>query len=393
MNFDRAAARAERTTVVLLSSAHPARDKRVFEKVARALSEMGLEVTHVCPAATDESVGEEIIDRIRIVRYRRKTGLMRRALGVPRLIGHALREGGDVYHCNEVDSWLAGVVAARWRRAKVVFDVHEHYPSIFTSRHLPPFLRKWGGLFIRLLYRALTPVTDGLVFAKSTVEADFPNHPLTALVRNLPPLRLLATTAEIRPSSGDEILAVHTGVLRRARGWPQMLDALVLASSDISLRIVGGFTDGSGNDFDRRVTELGLTERVEIEPWLPFDAAFDQLRDADIGLILFQPGVQNHVFASPHKLFDYMLAGLPVIAPAFGVEIAQIVDRHDCGILVDPSDPADIADALERLAGDNELRRRMGERGRRAVIEELNWERESECLLDLYRRLGVPLEG
>lgn len=385
---------SDRSRVVLLSSAHPAHDKRVFEKEARALFAAGLDVTHLCPAASGETVGVEVTDGIRIRRYRRAAGNLRRILGIPVLIREALREEADIYHCNEVDSWLAGLILAKLRGGKVVFDVHEHYPSVFASRYLPSLIRPLGSAFIRLLYRALAPLTDGLVFAKAAVAADFPtSRPATAVVRNLPPLRLIESHGESRPRRDGQAIAIHTGALRRARGWPQMLDALALtAQPGVTLRLVGGFTDRSRSDFDSRVAELELGHRVDVEPWLPFEDAFERLLDADIGLILFQPNIQNHVFASPHKLYDYMLAGLPVIGPAFAVEVARVVQQFDCGILVDSSNPAEIASALNRLASDGDLRRRMGERGRRAVLNDLNWEREAVRLLELYRRLGASLD-
>lgn len=380
----------DRVSVCLLSSAHGAYDKRVFEKEARALSSAGFAVTHLCPAEAGREAGVEVIDGIRIRRYRRADGITGRIVALPRLFREALRENVNVYHCNEVDSWLVGLVVARLRGAKSVFDVHEHYPSVFASRHLPSMLAPFGGAFIRALFRAFGLLTDGLVFAKATVADDFPRkHSQTALVRNLPPLRLRQSVpAREHRRRLDRVVAVHTGVLRRGRGWPQMLDALAVADdAGLSLHVVGAFTDGSRGAFELRARELGLVNRVRIETWLPFEEAFARLLDADIGLILFQPGTQNHVYASPHKLYDYMLAGLPVIAPAFAVEVAEIVERYDCGLLVDPTDPTEIANAMARLVADPSLRSAMGLRGRDAILNELNWEREAERLLDFYRRL------
>lgn len=380
--------------VCFLSSAHGPQDKRVFQKEARALQEAGLSVTHLCPARDGEVARDETVQGIRIRRYRRGRGIRGRVLGLPRLVREAFREEADVYHCNEVDSWLAGLVAARLRGSKVVFDVHEHYPSIFATRHVPLPLRSLASRFIRFLFKVLSPATDGLVFAKLTVADDFPrDHPVTTIVRNVPPLRLLEVLPERRGEADQRVVAVHTGVIRRARGWPQMIDALALTTPRLSLHVVGEFTDGTGSAFDERVGELGLADRVLVEPWLPFHEAFARLLGADIGLILFQPNIQNHVFASPHKLFDYMLAGLPVIAPAFAIEVADILTRYECGILVDSADPSDIAAALDRLARSSELRREMGLRGRRAVLEELNWEQESAKLLELYRRIGVRFDA
>jgi len=112
--------------------------------------------------------------------------------------------------------------------------------------------------------------------------------------------------------------------------------------------------------------------------------AFREVEQADIGLVMFQPGFRSHTDSLPHKLFDYMLAGLPVIVPDFGVEVANIVRDAGCGVLVDPSDSRAVANALGRLAADAEERRRMGDNGRRSVLEKYNWEAEARRLVGMY---------
>jgi glycosyltransferase involved in cell wall biosynthesis len=107
---------------------------------------------------------------------------------------------------------------------------------------------------------------------------------------------------------------------------------------------------------------------------------------ADIGLVLFQPGLRNHVFATPHKLFDYWLAGLPVIAPDFSIELREYVNETGAGVLIDPSDPDAIAEAIARLA-DPGVRGPMGEAGREAVLRRYNWEAEAATLLAMYAGL------
>jgi glycosyltransferase involved in cell wall biosynthesis len=82
-----------------------------------------------------------------------------------------------------------------------------------------------------------------------------------------------------------------------------------------------------------------------------------------------------------------MMAGLPVVAPSFAEEVAYIVRETECGLLVDPSNPDEIAEVLDQLARDASLRRRLGENGRRAVLEKYNWEAEAGRLIQMYDEL------
>ena len=103
------------------------------------------------------------------------------------------------------------------------------------------------------------------------------------------------------------------------------------------------------------------------------------------GLVTFYP-VRNHVEAQPNKLFEYMSAGLPVIASDFPLW-RQIIEGADCGLLVDPCDPSQIADAMRYLLEHSDEGEAMGKLGRLAVEEKYNWEREGIKLVQLYDRI------
>ena len=166
------------------------------------------------------------------------------------------------------------------------------------------------------------------------------------------------------------------------------MDALsTMKHKNLHLQVIGEINDGSLVEFEQRVATLGLSERVAILEWMPFDEAFSYLLNADIGIIAFQPGVQNHVYAMPHKMFDYMAAGLVVVLPAFAVEVAPVVEESDCGVLIDPADPKDIASKLDALVGAPEVMREMGFRGKEAVRNRYNWEAEAARLIAMYKEL------
>ena len=100
------------------------------------------------------------------------------------------------------------------------------------------------------------------------------------------------------------------------------------------------------------------------------------------GLVLLLP-VKNYINSQPIKMYEYMAAGLPVIASDFPLW-REVVEGIGCGVCVSPFDTEAVAKAIDSLLGDPERAQRMGERGRRAVEERYNWTREEEALLDLY---------
>jgi glycosyltransferase involved in cell wall biosynthesis len=101
--------------------------------------------------------------------------------------------------------------------------------------------------------------------------------------------------------------------------------------------------------------------------------------------VLFHP-VPNHVFAQPNKMFEYMSAGIPVIASDFPLWKA-IIEGNKCGICVDPLNPDEIADAIEWIAQHPNEAEEMGNNGRRAVETIYNWDIERNKLLAFYQKI------
>jgi glycosyltransferase involved in cell wall biosynthesis len=128
-----------------------------------------------------------------------------------------------------------------------------------------------------------------------------------------------------------------------------------------------------------------LEARVQIPGPIPHEEVFDVLVRSHIGLAVLHPD-PNYVDSLPTKLFEYMAAGLPVVASNFPLW-KEIVEGNRCGITVDPLDSKAIAQAIEYLLTHPEEALQMGENGRRAVEEKYNWEAESKKLLGVYSKL------
>lgn len=374
--------------ICFLSALHPPYDKRVFDKEARTLAAAGYEVIHLAPG---DGVSKTV-DGVRVVTFPGPRGLRQRLGQLRRLYRLAAALEADVYHCNEVDSWGVGVALRFFRGAACVFDVHEHYPEDFAEMRFPAVIQPMVRGVVRMVMRLLSIGTDRVVLAKRSLAEDFRHFPTSKvyLVQNFVPLAELPQLAQ-RPAVAEErspLRLIHLGLVNRVRGWPQMLEGLARAKChDVELLVLGEISGGEEPEFLAAVEQLGLAGRVRHHAWLPFAEAMREVVAADVGVIMFQPGYFNHVHALPHKLFDYMGGGLPVIAPAFAVEVAHIVEAAGCGLLVDAADPQSFADAVDRLASNPAERCAMGLQGRRAVESAYNWEAEGRQLVAMYAGL------
>ncbi len=124
---------------------------------------------------------------------------------------------------------------------------------------------------------------------------------------------------------------------------------------------------------------------VECLPWMSVAKVVDLMMDARAGMIVAHP-IERYKTNYPVKTFEYMAAGMPVIASKFG-ESGAFVAEAQGGILVDPLNPNEIADAIKHILANPTEAAAMGQRGRQLVLEKYNWEHEAKRLIELYGRM------
>lgn len=370
--------------VTHLTTVHPPFDTRIFFKQARTLVEAGYDVTLIAQHSKSEKV-----DGIRIVPLPRPRNRLLRMLALaPRALLQALRQEADLYHFHDPELLPAGVLLKLLTRSKVIYDVHEDYPQVFKNKPwLPPLLRPTMAVSFDLFERLAVWFFDGVVAATEEIARRFPERKTTA-VKNYP---LLASVRPAQPNvrtkgrAGQQTpVLIYVGVLAEIRGIHELVRALELVDGqyDVTLRLLGRFTD---RNFAQQLGTLPGFARVDYQGWVSHDHVVEHLERADIGLVLLHP-VPNYLKALPVKLFEYLAAGLPVIASDFPLWV-DIVGENECGLTADPLDPKEIAKAIEYLLENPELRRKMGENGRQAVLQKYNWQPEAEKLLSLYAEL------
>lgn len=360
--------------ILMLSAAHPHADVRIVAKQGAALAAAGHEVLHLAPGVAPVPAAHGVA----LHGHAGGGGWRARVCGIARLARHAAALRPQAIHAHEPDSWVAALLAARRCGAKLVLDVHEHYPSRLDPR-LPPLLRPFARVALTLVCRGVASRADAVVVAKDGLDDAF---------GRAVPVRNYAADPGIAPRvhAPGPVRLLHLGALGATRGAFAML-GLLAAHRDATLVLVGRFTDGSAADFDARAAALGVADRIERHGWLPRDAALRIASGCDIALVLFQPGDENHRLALPHKLFDAMWLGLPVIVPGFAEQVAAVVREARCGIMVETGDVAQVAAAVARLS-DPAARAALGANGRAAARTRYAWDVEAARLVSLYERLS-----
>jgi glycosyltransferase involved in cell wall biosynthesis len=177
---------------------------------------------------------------------------------------------------------------------------------------------------------------------------------------------------------------LYQGGLLSDRGIEQGMEA-ILAVPDAVLAIMG-FGPAQA-EIEALAGSPRFRDRVRMLAPVSPDALLDWTASADVMLMAIQPTSINHRYTTPQKLWEAIAAGTPVVASDLP-GMAGIVRDTGSGVLVDATDPADIARGIRAIVdAPPDERRAMRERTWQAGQERYNWERETETLLALYRSL------
>jgi glycosyltransferase involved in cell wall biosynthesis len=357
-----------------ITTVHVASDTRIVHKECKSLVDAGYDVTLL--AASDAEVPVTGIRVLRLLaprsRWDRWTRLAWQALVT------ALRERAALYHVHDPELIpVALVMKALGRR--VVYDAHEHVPrQIMDKVWISPFIRKPLAALAGAVEALADRVLDGIIVANPSTAPRFdPRH--TALVQNFARI-----PSEDDPPSLDQRprSVIYVGGVSRHRGVHQMLEAIrLLGRPDVRLTLIGPLEPGLGElDLD------GISDRVELKGLLHRHEVDALLRRAWVGLSVLQP-VPNFVAGHyPTKLFEYMAARMPVIASDFPL-YREVVDEAGSGLLVDPTSPAQIAEAIAQLLDHPDAAQAMADRGRATVLHRYSWAASEKTLLAFYRQM------
>lgn len=295
------------------------------------------------------------------------------------------RTPADIYHAHDVKGLPACYIAARLRRKPLIFDSHEiplDDPNITRWPRLSALATR---VLASMMPRCTAVVTASPLYARE-ISKDY-HYPEVTTVLNVPFYREVPKSDRLRQHLGlgpDVRIALYQGNIQANRSLEQLVHAAPFLDPGIVIVMMGRAVETTRIQLEELIASKGVADRVKIIPAVPYEELLDWTVSADIGLTIFKPGYTRSIrYCLPNKLFEYLMAGLPVVSSELDA-IAELLKTYDVGQILPSLAPSDIGAAINSMLSDPVALARMRSNALTAAREEFHWEKEKQTIVQLY---------
>jgi glycosyltransferase involved in cell wall biosynthesis len=372
--------------IVILRSNPVSPDPRV-EKTARALANIAQRVVVLGWDRTAEISSPQALDygTLELLPIRAPFGrgvgnlpqLVRWQWGLLRWLIQNRNEF-DIIHSCDFDTILPSLFIRLLFHRKVVYDIFDFYAD--HLRNTPVWIKR---LIRRVDLWAIGHV-DAVILVDESRKAQIKEakSPRIIVINNTPEDAFFAERVSTREQADERSFRiVYVGLMNVERG---LLELLEVIERHPNWRLdLAGF----GGDESIICSRAHEIQNVRFHGRIQYQQAISLMGSADVFVALYDPGIANHRFASPNKLFEAMMLGKPIIV-ASGTSMDRIVQQEGCGMIVQYGDVDALEEALTDLARDEFLRFQLGDAGRYAYKHKYHWNLMRERLINLYQELA-----
>lgn len=360
-----------------ITSVHPRYDTRILYKECVTLRKAGHDVTLL---VLDTNMDEEI-NRVKIqsAGAHLKTRGERFFKTKKKMLSAAISLGAEVYHLHDPELLPVGRKLKKLGK-KVIFDSHEDVPNdIMDKTWIPLIIRRPVSFMYRIYEKLSLKKLDAVISVTPHLTERLKEiNKNTIQITNYPILKAS------KENKSKEITICFAGGISEQWNHKKIIKVLK------DLKIVRYSLAGRGeNRYIEELQSMDGWKYVDYFGHITYEEVWELYCKSSIGVALLNysnnTGRKIGTLGNT-KLFEYMMAGLPVICTDFTLW-REIIDKYKCGIYIDPNNENDIAQAIKYLIDNPEICFDMGRNGRRAVIEQYNWSTQEKVLIDLYKSL------
>jgi glycosyltransferase involved in cell wall biosynthesis len=282
----------------------------------------------------------------------------------------------DLIFANDLDTLLACYLASKLRNNRLIYDSHEYFTETPELVSRPNIQKVWKSIE----YLILPHLTNIITVNESIAKIYSSNYDIDVkVVRNIPLYKQAQTkkSLELNNVSQYKNIIIYQGALNKGRCLENVLIAMTMVA-DGHLIIIG---DGDLTiDLKKLSYELNITDRVSFIGKIDGTTLHQYTRLAKIGICLLENNGLNYYYSLPNRIFDYLYAGVPVLASSFP-EIKNIVEQFKTGVLIKNNSPELIAQHINQLLNDG-----FDTSHFQSIYTTLSWENEEKVLMEIIQK-------
>ncbi len=276
----------------------------------------------------------------------------------------------DILLSNDTDTLPANYFVSKIRKKKLLFDAHELFPEVPELTDRPRIKRIWESIEDRIFPKLKYSYT----VCHSIADYYYNKYGISMkVIRNVPYYRFSKKSLLEEIYSNKKVI-IYQGYLNIGRGLEWVIDAMPFIDNAVLIIIGCGDIE---QDLRNKVQSMQLEDKVLFKGKMEPDKLHEYTPLADVGLCLLENKGLSYYFSLPNRIFDYIQAGVPVLATRFP-EIENIVETYNSGVLIDHYEPEYLAATIKNM-----FDKTIDKEAFRAAAKELCWENEEKILLDL----------
>jgi len=310
----------------------------------------------------------------------------------------ALRYNPFAFHAHDLTTAFAALIAANKAGTKLVVDFHEWFSENVsfnqkTQQYVPH--PRWTKAAHRWLEKKAMRRADAVITVCGSLASAMKEFSGIAdevyVVRNIPdlsrvPTRIYGSLRDELNLADDRFLLLWQGGVGPSRMIEPIIQALPLAEKCV-FAIRGPGLEAYGAQYRALAEQLSVGGRLVFLPLVPSSDVVAAAQGADAGVWTLPNLCKNFYYALPNKIFEYLATGLPVLVANYP-EAEKLVVRSGAGLSFDPYDPRSIAEVINRISGDPDLRQSMRQRVAELLVE-IDATEEWSKLVKIYMGLGA----